>query len=235
MGIHVICADSQEEAVHAIQLMKVLAGQKTSFDIEYHKAEVLSDAGFLTEDDVVWTVASGPLGAETVAYREFVGTSIGIDPKFPGSETANNCIYIDKTVEEVIRDYSVPRPTYVASNNYSGMGDALPDILDMKTDPTCVLSPCGCESCKELYYKNRAPKSMRCQEMFPGMSYTDINENTPDLVDALDMAEMGKERGYRASVFDVPVDNRIAYVVTITKNPGLLNFMSEKCAHSLMC
>jgi len=78
MGIQVICATSQEEAVQAIQLIKALASQKRSFETEYHKAAELNKAGFLTEKDVVWTVASGPLGAETVAYGEFAGQSIGL-------------------------------------------------------------------------------------------------------------------------------------------------------------
>ena len=230
----VIYAESHEEAAIAIKLAEALANQTMIFEAEYCKAAALNNAGFLTEDDIVWTVAAGPYGAETIAYGEFAGRSIGIDPLFPDSETVNNCCYIDKTVEDVIKDLSVPRPTYVVSNKYSGISKALPEILEMETEPTCVLSPCSCEKCKKTDYANNMPKSRHYQENFPDMCYTDIDEITPAHIDALDLAKIGKEHGYGASVFGLPVNNKTVYMVTITKNPELLNFMNEKGAHFLI-
>ncbi len=230
----VIYAGSQEEAVIAIKLAKAFADQTRIFEMEYYKAAALNDAGFLKENDIVWTVAAGPYGAESIAYGEFAGQSIGIDPLFPDSKTVDNCSYIDKTIEEVIEDLSVPRPTYVVSNKYPGISKALPEILEMKTEPTCVLSPCSCENCKKTDYTNEMPKSRHYQENFPGMCYTDIDEITPARIDALDLAKIGKEHGYGASVFGIPVNDKTAYMVTITKNPELLNFMNEEGAHFLV-
>ena len=230
-----IHAESPEEEAIANKLSKAFANQTMRFELEYCKAAALSDEGFLTENDIVWTVASGPYGAEIIAYGEFAGQSIGIDPLFPDSETVDNCCYTDKTIEEVIEGSLVPRPTYVVSNKYPGISKALPEILKMETEPTCILSPCGCENCKKTDYADDMPKSRHYQENFPGMCYTDINEITPAYVDALDMAETGKEYGYGTSVFGLPADNRTEYMVVITKNPELLMAMSEGNAHSLMC
>lgn len=224
------CAESPEEAAIAIKLAKALANQTMIFEAEYCKAAALNNAGFLTENDIVWAVAAGPYGAEIIAYGEFAGQSIGIDPLFPDSETVNNCRYIDKTVEDVIKDLSVPRPTFVVSNKYPGISKALPDILEMETEPTCMLSPCGCENCKKTDYTNNMPKSRYYQENFPDMCYADIDEITPARIDALDLAKIGKEHGYGTFVFDVPVNNKTAYMTAITKNPELLKFMNEEGA-----
>lgn len=234
MDIQVICAASQEDAVRAIQLMEARADQQRRFETEYRKAAALNNAGFLTENDIVWTVAAGPFGAETVAYEDFAGQSIGIDPMFPEPWTVNNCRYINKIIEEVIEDLSVPRPTFVVSNKYSGINEVLSAILEMETEPTCVLSPCGCENCKKTYYPDNMPKSRHYQENFPDMSYADIDGKTPVLIDVLDMAETGKEHGYRTSVFGFPASNRTVYMVAITKNPELLNAMNEEGARFLI-
>jgi len=146
----------------------------------------------------------------------------------------NNCRYINKTVEKVIEDPSVPRPTYVVSNKYSGISDVLPEILEMETEPTCMLSPCNCEKCKKIYYLDKMPTSQHYQENFPGMGYTEIDGKPPVLIDALDMAETSKEHGYKTSVFGFLENNRMVSMVAITKNSELLNFMNEGNAHFLI-
>lgn len=227
---------SEDEIVKAITFGIASRDQHMRFQTERLKAEALNSMGFLGKDDIVWAVASGPFGAEIVAYSIYAGQSIGIDPSFPTTHEINNCVYIKKTIEEVIEDLSVPRPTLVVSNNYSGMHSVLRAILDMETEPTCMISLCNCEPCKEKYYRGILPKSKCFAELFSGASYTDLNEKNPADADVYDMAEIAKEAGgYKTAIFGVPAGDMKEYMIAITKNQDLLNFVAEGGAQYLLC
>lgn len=204
------------------------------FEMERRKAEALNSMGFLGEKDVVWTVASGPFGLETAAYGEYAGQSIGIDTSLPPVGKIGNCFYIARTIEEVIEDLSVPRPNFVISNKYSGISEVLNDILEMETEPTCMLSPCGCENCREEYYPGRMPKSMQFQKKFSGKSYVGIDKENPARIDALDMAETAREVGYGAAIFGLPANNRIVYMTLMTKNQDILKYLTKEGASFLV-
>jgi len=222
-----IDADDIGEIIGA---MHFLRNQKLLHDYESHKAEALHNRGFLGSDDVVWTVAAGPFGAETVAYGRYAGMSIGIDPRFPNEGMVENCYYFAKTLEEVLTYESVPQPTLVISNRYSGINSVLSDILELETEPTCIFSPCSCNSCVEEYYLDARPRSRYFRENFPGMGHIDLDSRDPAGVDVLDMAETGRESGYLAHVAGFPVDEREVYFLFLTKNEALYDFVkAEVC------
>jgi len=128
------------------------------------------------------------------------------------------------TVEEALECSDVPKPKYVISSRYSGINSALRDILELETEPTCILSPCNCNDCVEEYYLDSNPRSRYFKENFPSMSHIDINSSDPACVDVFDMAEIGKEAGYLKNILYFPTDNGNAYVLVLTKNKDLYDY-----------
>lgn len=235
MGAQLIIGGSPNNMAEAIALtIANHDNQEIKSRTERFKAEALNSMGFLGENDTVWTVGAGFDGSETAAYGEFAGRSIGIDPDFGESKKAGNCQYIKSPVEWVLGDSSAPRPTFLVSNKYSGMHSVLSQILEMETEPTCMISPCNCDLCRDVYYLDNFPKSRHFKESSPGAGYIELGGKNPAEIDAFDMAEIGKESGYKTAIFGASADNGTEYLLTITKNEELLNFLKKAGARYLI-
>jgi len=157
--------DGVEDIMDVTELLK---RHERTYDAERANASILNKADFLGKEDIVWVIGPGVIGDETAVYGEFAKKSIGIDPVFPNNETIGNCHYLGHTIEEVLRFDSIPKPTMVISNSFFGISSVLPDILAMDTNPSCLINPCDCKKCIELYYADSKPKSVFFQESYPG-------------------------------------------------------------------
>ncbi len=196
----------------------VLAYSSNKYLTNATKSKILKKAGLIGENDTLWCVGSGFSGTETLGSGKHFSKAIGIDPYQLFDGNIGKYSFLKKSIEDVLADPSITRPDFVMSNNFFGIHEVLNDFLEMKTEPTIIIEPCGCKSCVEQHYKIKQPKSQALKEYYPDQSYWEINSNNPTEIYTIDLEELSREAGYDTHIRKKRFQMKKRFRLIITKD-----------------
>jgi len=191
------------------------------------KSKILKKTGLIGENDTLWCVGSGFSGMETLGSGKYFSKAIGIDPYQLFNGNIGKYSFLKKRIEDVLTDQSITRPDFVMSNNFFGMRDVLSNFLEMKTEPTIIIEPCGCKSCVKQHYKKKQPKSQALKEYYPNQSYWEIYNKNPSEIYTLDLEELSKEAGYDAHIRKKRFQTNKRFRLIITKDKKVSDFYNN--------
>jgi len=191
------------------------------------KSKILKKTGLIGENDTLWCVGSGFSGMETLGFGKHFSKAIGINPYQLFKGNIGKYSFLKKSIEDVLTDQSIPEPDFVISNNFFGMRDVLSDFLEMKTEPTIIIEPCGCKSCVKQYYKKKQPKSTALKEYYPDQSYWEINSKNPSEIYVLDLEELSKDSGYDTHIRKKRFQMKKRFRLIITKDEKVSDFYNN--------